>query len=67
MKVWKKCGALFLTVLLCITMMAVPALAASDSQDGFEVTLTTDKEEYSKGEEIKRHCSQQCVVGESDP
>ena len=48
MKVWKKCGALFLTVLLCITMMAVPALAASDSQDGFEVTLTTDKEEYSK-------------------
>ena len=52
MKVWKKCGALFLTVLLCITMMAVPALAASDSQDGFEVTLTTDKEEYSKGEEI---------------
>lgn len=26
MKVWKKCGALFLTVLLCITMMAVPAL-----------------------------------------
>lgn len=27
-------------------------LAASDSQDGFEVTLTTDKEEYSKGEEI---------------
>ena len=49
MKVWKKCGALFLTVLLCITMMAVPALAASDSQDGFEVTLTTDKEEYSMG------------------
>ena len=33
MKVWKKCGALFLTVLLCITMMAVPALAASDSQE----------------------------------
>lgn len=52
MKVWKKCGVLFLTVLLCITMMAVPALAASDSQDGLEVTLTTDKEEYSKGEKI---------------
>lgn len=52
MKVWKKCGVLFLTVLLCITMMAVPALAASDSQDGLEVTLTTDKEEYSKSEEI---------------
>ena len=50
MKVWKKCGVLFLTVLLCITMMAVPALAASDSQDGLEVTLTTDKEEYSKGD-----------------
>ena len=52
MKVWKKCGVLFLTVLLCITMMAVPALAASDSQDGLEVTLTTDKEKYSKSEEI---------------
>ena len=24
----------------------------SDSQDGLEVTLTTDKEKYSKGEEI---------------
>ena len=33
MKVWKKCEVLFLTVLLCITMMAVPVLAASDSQD----------------------------------
>ena len=52
MKVWKKCEVLFLTVLLCITMMAVPVLAASDSQDGLEVTLTTDKEKYSKGEEI---------------
>lgn len=52
MKVWKKCEVLFLTVLLCITMMAVPALAASDSQDGLEVTLTTDKEKYSKSEEI---------------
>lgn len=52
MKVWKKCGVLFLTVLLCIIVMAIPALAASDSQDGLEVTLTTDKEEYSKGEKI---------------
>lgn len=54
MKVWKKCEVLFLTVLLCITDDGSTCpLAASDSQDGLEVTLTTgQRRNICKGEEI---------------
>lgn len=52
MKTLKKVQMFLTAVVLSIGMMAVPVLAASTSQDGLEVTLTTDKEEYSQGEQI---------------
>lgn len=53
MKVWKKLQVVFLALLLCTGMMTQPALAASLLQDGIEAALTTDKETYQQGEEIK--------------
>lgn len=47
----KKLFSMVLSLLLCL-VFAVPAFAATASQDGVEVTLTTDKQSYSKGEEI---------------
>ena len=32
--------------------MAIPAFAASSTQDGIQVTLAADKESYSQGEQI---------------
>ena len=52
MRVIKKIPAFLLMLVLCIGMMSMHAFAASSTQDGLEVTLTTDKEEYSQGEEI---------------
>jgi uncharacterized repeat protein (TIGR01451 family) len=53
MKVWKKLQVVFLALLLCTGMMTQPALAASLLQDRIEAALTTDKETYQQGEEIK--------------
>lgn len=53
MKTMKKISAFLLMVVLCISVMVMPVYAASTSQDGLEVTLTTDKETYDKGEQIE--------------
>lgn len=53
MKTMKKVSAFLLMVVLCMSVMVMPAFAASTSQDGLEVTLTTDKETYAKGEQIE--------------
>lgn len=52
MKKIKRILALLLIMILCIGMRAIPVFAASSSQDGLEVTLTTDKELYSQGKPI---------------
>lgn len=52
MKAIKKIPVFLLTMIMCIGLMAMPAFAASSSQDGLEVTLTTDKESYSQSEQI---------------
>lgn len=52
MRAIKKIPVFLLTMILCIGLVAMPALATSSSQDGLEVTLTTDKESYSQGEQI---------------
>ena len=41
-----------MAILLCVSAMAVPAFAASVSQDGLEVMLSTDKNSYKSGEQI---------------
>lgn len=53
MKVWKKFGAFLMMLMLCVGMMSMPAFATTISQDRLEVTLTTDKETYSRGEGIR--------------
>lgn len=52
MKVVKKFMAFLLMLILCISMTAIPAFAKSLTQDGLEVTLITDKSEYSQSEQI---------------
>lgn len=52
MRAIKKIPVFLLTMILCIGLMAMPAFAASSSQDGLEVTFTTDKESYSQSEQI---------------
>lgn len=52
MKTMKKVSAFLLMVVLCMSVMVMPAFAVSTSQDGLEVTLTTDKETYSQSEQI---------------
>lgn len=52
MRVLKKFLSFLVMLMLCVGVMATPVLAASVSQDGLEITLTTNKERYSKGESI---------------
>ena len=52
MKGMRKLSAILLAVMLCVGIINIPVFAATTSQDGLEVTLTTDKDEYSQGEEI---------------
>ncbi len=52
MKTIKKFTHLLLAMWLCIGMMTTTVFAAVSSQDGVEVTLTTDKESYEQGESI---------------
>lgn len=44
--------ALVLSIVLCVCLLAMPAMAASATQDGLEVTLTADKAEYTADENI---------------
>ena len=48
----KKIAAIFLTVLMLFSLAGISASAATTTQDGLEVTLTTDKTEYTKNEQI---------------
>ena len=52
MKVVKKFTTFLLMLILCISLTAIPAFAESLTQDGLEVTLITDKSEYSQSEQI---------------
>ena len=52
MRTWKKIAIYLMTLLFCVVMMAIPSFAATTSQDGLEVTLTTDKESYNQGEQL---------------
>lgn len=51
-KTMKRFSALFLSMLLCLGITTIPVFAASESQDGLEVTLVTNKEAYTQEEEI---------------
>lgn len=48
----KRISAFLLMVVLCMSMI-MPAFAASASQDGLNVTLTTNKKGYQQGEQIQ--------------
>ena len=45
----KKIPVFLLALVLCIGMMAIPAFAASSTQDGIQVTLAADKESIQSG------------------
>ena len=53
MKKIKNIPVFLLTLMLCIGMMSMPVFAASSTQDGLEITLTTDKDEYNQSDQIK--------------
>jgi len=48
----KKFVVIFLTVLMLLSLAGISASAANRTQDGLEVSFTTDKETYSKDETI---------------
>lgn len=52
MKGMRKLSAILLAVMLCVGIINSPVFAATTTQDGLKVTLTTDKAEYSQSEEI---------------
>lgn len=51
MKRFKKAAVLVTSMLLCISMFALPAFA-STVQDGLKVTIQTDKDQYQQNEDI---------------
>lgn len=53
MKRMKQISVFIVTLLFCLSMHTVQIFAETVTQDGLEVTLTTDKEEYFGGEQIK--------------
>ena len=53
MKNYRRTLALVLTVILAVCMFALPVMAATQTTDGLELTLTTDKAEYAAGEKIE--------------
>lgn len=53
MKGWRKISVFLAMLVLCMGMINTPVSAASETQDGLKVTLTTDKENYSQSDEIK--------------
>ena len=52
MKRKKKLSVILLVVMICIGILNIPVFAATKVQDGLEITLTSDKEKYSQGDEI---------------
>lgn len=52
MKKAKKFSVLVLAMLLCIGTMTMQVFAAQTTQDGVEITLTTDQDTYEAGDEI---------------
>ena len=52
MKGMRKVSAILLAVMLCVGIINITAFAKTISQDGLEVTLTTNKDKYSQGEKI---------------
>lgn len=52
MKSAKKLAVWFLSLTLCLVCFVVPVCAETLTQDGIEVTLTTDKDSYAQGEKI---------------
>lgn len=52
MKLIKKITAIVVIAVALFSVAGINAFAATDTQDGLEVTLTTDKEAYSKDEKI---------------
>lgn len=53
MKVWQKISVFLAMLVLCFGMINMPVSAATNTQDGLKVTLTTDKDTYSQSDEIK--------------
>ena len=43
---------LVLCLVLCVSLLALPTMAATATQDGMEISLTTDKAEYAADETI---------------
>lgn len=53
MKVTKRLSVLLLTVIMMLSVVGIQASAAETAvQDGLQVTLTTDKQEYTKNDKI---------------
>ena len=52
MKKTSKFLAIVLSVVLCICLLTIPAMAQTAEQDGIKVTLTTDKTEYAETDPI---------------
>lgn len=57
MKVWQKISVFLAMLVLCFGMINMPVSAATNTQDGLKVTLTTDKDMYSQSDEIKVNIS----------
>lgn len=52
MKNYRRTFALVLTVILTVCLFALPVMAATETAGGLELTLTTDKAEYTSEENI---------------
>lgn len=52
MKNQRRTLVVILCLILCVCLFALPIMAQTTTQDGMEVTLTTDKAEYAAGEDI---------------
>lgn len=52
MRTRKRFTLIVLSMIFCVCMLATPAYAESVSQDGLEVTLTTDKTDYTASDDI---------------
>ena len=53
MKNYRRILAVVLTVILSICLFALPVMAATQTANGLELTLVTDKAEYAEKEQIK--------------
>lgn len=52
MRIVKKVTAIFISVVMMLSIAIINVYAVSTTQDGLEVSLTTDKETYNKKESI---------------